>query len=202
MIKSIKIFSVSLILLMSMNSPPVEAKATFYGNVRNQYENDLYFNFYKTDKARTTFPLNHYEYRLFAYDLKSDKNTLIEYAIKDPQNYKAVINGDLDLISSDQYLGTYKFKLTLKPAMLDYLGNTNTKRMMLGGVHFDANIVLQDGSSAVFYIEVTLKYNKKGKPILINSKNNKYFDLVFFVNKAPILKRIHDFPVKMTNLND
>jgi len=185
-------------LFMTM---PAFAKTVMHGTIK---ENKLYFNSYDEGSATKYFPQKHYEFYLYAYDLKYDDETnkkdYLGYPIYD---LEARIKGNLDLISSDKNNDTYHFRLSLEARGVTFTGWTAIKHFETGGISFDGDITLADRSPAVFDLDVKLIKNKIGKPELITLNNNPYFGLEFYgsgIDFSTKLIRISHVPVIITKL--
>lgn len=175
------------------------AKIILHGMIRSKND-PHYYDFSNDNKKLFEFPKKHYEYTMFAYDLSYDPTVPEKERIYKLNDYAGSIEAHLDLVSSDENTHTYRYKVTFKIMSLDYIGNTEPAKMMMGGVPFYATLKLANGLTPNFYIEVTKSKDKRGDPVLINSANNQYFTLEFFATNyhlIPLLKRTRDIPITL-----
>lgn len=195
-IKQVLLLSLTLLSMLLASSSVAEM--IMHGTVREKIHNryPIYYDFSNNDGNKYFFPKKHYEYTLHAYDLKYDDKVPLKNRKYNLNNYNAAITAKLDLISENRIKNIYKFKLSLTQTGLDFMGEKLKKLWMLGGIPFDADVKLYNGTPAVFFIEVSIDHDKKGTPFLVNSNNNKYFQLEFsWRSMKPDLIRLSDFPV-------
>ena len=202
MLNSLRTIGFSFILSASLVGNAM-AGIILHGVVRDENKSSpsIYYGSGHGENAKQ-FPRNYYQYRLHAYDLKYDDKVPLKdrrYNLSAyPPDYNASILARLDLISADEKHNLYKFKLSLKQDSLDYMGEKFKKLWEVGGTLFDADIKFNDGTPAVFFVEVSLSQDEHDHPMFINSKNNKYFDLRILTFDLGIdLIRKADFPVMM-----
>lgn len=202
MLKAIRIISLSFFLPMLLASTAM-AEIILHGIIRHEHKSTpiTYYGSGYGDDTKS-FPKKYYKYRLHAYDLTYDdkvslKDRRYNISISSPE-YNASILARLDLISADEKNNIYKFKLSFHQSGLDYMGEKLKKLWQVGGTPFDADIKFDDGTLAVFFIDVSIGKNELGNPKLINLKNNKYFELAFSSNELDVnLIRKSDFPVNL-----
>jgi hypothetical protein len=197
--QSNKLASIFLCLTGLFMTIAAFAGTIMHGTIR---ENKFYASYYGGEISDKSFPQEHYEYYLYAYDLKYDSLTDKKNYFSPPiSDLLGKIKANLDLISSDKNTGTYHFRLSLKPTGVRFTGYTAIKNFELGGIPFEGDITLADRSPAVFNMDVRLTKNERGKAELINLSKNSYFQLRFNgVNFGVYLMRISDVPVIITKL--
>lgn len=194
-----KVASIILCLVGLFITTSLFAKTVLHGTIK---ENTVYFNYYDGASARKSFPQKHYEFYLYAYDLKYHAETnKIDYFHYPLSDLKGRIKGNLDLISADKNTDTYHFRLSFESIGVTFTGWTAIKNFEVGGYSFDSNITLADQSSPVFDFIVKLTKDKIGKPELITLNNNPYFKLEFYGSGFNLnIMRISDIPVIITKL--
>jgi hypothetical protein len=197
--QSNKLASIFLCLMGLFMTISAFAVTTLHGTIREKAKYVSYYNRKISDK---NFPQEHYEYSLYAYDLKYDALTDKKDYFSPPiSDLLGDIKANLDLISSDKNTDTYHFRLSLKPTGVTFTGYTAIKNFELGGIPFEGDITLADRSPAVFNIDVKLTKNDQGKPALINLGKNPYFQIQFDgIDFNLHLIRISDVPVIITKL--
>lgn len=176
-----RLIFVSLFIAMLLVEPSI-AELLIHGTIRERNKNyPMYFDYSIPKKGENSFPTKkYYRYIIYAYDLKYDDSVSSENRKYNLDDYRGIIETNLDLISSNEKTKTYKYKLSMKVLSLGYIGSCiNTYKCETGGDDFPGTVKLDDGSPAVFFIEVTVGQDKKGRPMLTNSNNNKYFQLAF-----------------------
>ena len=198
-IKPLLLLSLTFISLLLAS--PSMAEVMLHGMIRDKYPTKYgypsYYDFSDYSGKNNYFPKNHYSYTIYAFDLKYDDSVSTENRKYDLNDYTGNIKANLDLVSSNNETKTYTYRLSMKLPYLKYIGPANDYRWMQGGADFSGKVKLSDGSPTDFLIEVKVGKDEKGKPILINSKNNKYFKLEFIYpgSLRPDLIRPYDLPV-------
>lgn len=170
----------SIFITLSMTNM-ANAKIVLHSTIRDEPDTktSVYPNNFSNENGDKSwiFPRNHYEYTIYGYDLVYDNKTPVKERTYNLKDLRANILVSLDLISDNRGKNVFKFRLTMKQTSLDYFGRALFQHFQQGGYIFDADVHCAGGEAASFILEAGIAKDKFGNRVLINSPNNKFFNL-------------------------